>query len=109
MTSVARDTAGMATRLEALLDKIAQNAPDALIVLAQITPGSTPNAARDAYNAKIPGIVQSHAAKGQHIIGVDMSKLPLADLSSDGTHPNDQGYAYMAGIWYAAIKDLLPK
>ncbi|HEY5090078.1 MAG TPA: SGNH/GDSL hydrolase family protein [Polyangia bacterium] len=105
----ARDTAGMATRLEALLDKIAQNAPDALIVLAQITPGSTPNAARDAYNAKIPGIVQSHAATGQHIIGVDMSKLPLADLSSDGTHPNDQGYAYMAGIWYAAIKDLLPK
>jgi len=105
----ARDTAGMATRLEALLDKIAQNAPDALIVLAQITPGSTPNAARDAYNAKIPGIVLSHAAKGQHIIGVDMSKLPLTDLSSDGTHPNDKGYAYMAGTWYAAIKDLLPK
>jgi len=23
--------------------------------------------------------------------------------------PNDQGYAYMANIWYAAIKDLLPK
>jgi len=105
----ARDTAGMATRLEALLDKIAQNAPDALIVLAQITPGSTPNAARDAYNAKIPGIVLSHAAKGQHIIGVDMSKLPLTDLSSDGVHPNDQGYAYMAGIWYAAIEGLLPK
>jgi hypothetical protein len=104
----ARDTAGMATRLEALLDKIAQNAPDALVVLAQITPGSTPNAARDAYNAKIPGIVLTHAAKGQHIIGVDMSRLPLTDLSSDGTHPNDQGYAYMAGIWYAAIKDLLP-
>ena len=59
--------------------------------------------------AKIPGIVQSHAAKGQHIIGVDMSKLPLSDLHSDGTHPNDQGYTYMAGIWYAAIKDLLPK
>ena len=104
----ARDTAGMATRLEALLDKIARNAPDALVVLAQITPGSTPDAARDAYNAKIPGIVLTHAAKGQHIIGVDMSRLPLTDLSSDGTHPNDQGYAYMAGIWYAAIKDLLP-
>jgi lysophospholipase L1-like esterase len=39
-----------------------------------------------------------------------MSKLPVpSDLDSDGTHPNDQGYAYMAGIWYAAIKDLLPK
>ena len=38
-----------------------------------------------------------------------MSKLPSTDLSSDGTRPNDQGYARMAGIWYAAIKDLLPK
>ena len=104
-----RDPAGMATHLEALLDKIAQNGPDALIVVAQITVARTDNDIRDAYNAKIPGIVQSHAAKGQHIIGVDMNKIPMTDLSSDGVHPNDQGYAYMAGIWYAAIKDLLPK
>ena len=40
---------------------------------------------------------------------VDVNKLPMAGLSSDGVHPNDQGYTYMAGIWYAAIKDLLPK
>ena len=50
-----------------------------------------------------------HAAKGQHIVGVDMSKMPLSDLGSDNVHPNDTGYAYMANIWYAAIKDLLPK
>jgi lysophospholipase L1-like esterase len=102
----ARDAANMATRLEVLLDKIAQNAPNALIVLAQITPLGHSDPNLTAYNAKIPGIVQSHAAKGQHIIGVDMSKLPTSDLA-DGTHPTDQGYAYMANIWYAAIKDLL--
>jgi hypothetical protein len=102
----ARDTANMATRLEVLLDDIAKDAPKALIVLAQITPLESNSAALTAYNAKIPGIVQSHAAKGQHIIGVDMSKLPTNQLA-DGTHPNDQGYAYMANIWYAAIKDLL--
>ena len=104
----ARDTAGMATRLEALLDKVAQNAPNALIVLAQLTPLGHDDPNLTAYNAKIPGIVQSHAAKGQRIIGVDMSKLPTSELT-DGTHPTDQGYAYMANIWYAAIKDLLPK
>jgi lysophospholipase L1-like esterase len=32
-----------------------------------------------------------------------------ADLTTASVHPNDQGYAYMASIWYAAIKDLLPK
>jgi lysophospholipase L1-like esterase len=115
-----RDTAGMATRLDALVDKIAQNAPSALIVLAQITPVGTTNnghtkaevdaanAAQMAYNSKIPAIVQSHLAKGQHITGVDMSKMPLTDLTTASVHPNDQGYAYMAGIWYAGIKDLLP-
>lgn len=116
-----KDGAGMATRLDALVEKIAQNAPNALIVLAHITPvGSTnnghtqadvaaANAAQMTYNSKIPTIIQSHAARGQHVIGADMSKMPLTDLTTASVHPNDQGYAYMASIWYAAIKDLLPK
>src|SRR5262252_8227497 len=99
------DTANMSTRLESLLDKIAQSSPSSLIVLAQITPLGYTSAALTAYNAKIPGIIQSHAAKGQHIVGVDMSKMPVpADIGSDNVHPNDQGYAYMANVWYAAIK-----
>ena len=103
------DAANMSTRLEALLDKIAQASPSTLIVLAQITPLGYQSSALTAYNAKIPGIVQAHAAKGQHIIGVDMSKMPVpADIGSDNVHPNDQGYAYMAGVWYAALKNLLP-
>jgi lysophospholipase L1-like esterase len=104
------DSANMSTRLEALLDKIATASPASLIVLAQITPLGYTSSALTAYNAKIPGIVQSHAAKGQHIVGADMSKMPVpADIGSDNVHPNDQGYAYMAGIWYAAIKNLLPQ
>ena len=106
----AMDATNMFTRLEALLDKISQASATSLIVLAQIAPLGYNSAPLTAYNAKIPGIVQSHAAKGQHIVGVDMSKLPVpADIGSDNIHPNDQGYAYMANVWYAAIKDLLPK
>jgi lysophospholipase L1-like esterase len=104
------DSANMSTRLESLLDKIAQASPSSLIVLAQITPLGYTSAPLTAYNAKIPGIVQSHAAKGQHIVGVDMSKMPVpADIASDNVHPNDQGYVYMANIWYTGIKELLPK
>jgi lysophospholipase L1-like esterase len=115
-----KDGAGMAMRLDALVEKIAGAAPTALIVLAQITPVGTTNtghtqdqvaaanAAQASYNSKIPAIIAAHAAKGQHIIGVDMSKMPLSDLTTSSVHPNDQGYAYMAGIWYAAIKELLP-
>jgi lysophospholipase L1-like esterase len=115
------DGSGMATRLDTLVETIARNVPTALIVLAQITPvGSTnnghtqdqvaaANAAQMLYNSKIPAIIQAHVAKGQHVIGVDMSKMPLGGLTTASVHPNDQGYAYMAGIWYAALKDLLPK
>ncbi len=117
----ATGTDGMATRLDALVEKIAQDAPSALIVLAQITPPGTTNsghtssemaaanAAQTAYNSKIPGIIQAHAARGQHIIGVDMSKMPLSDLTTGSVHPNDAGYSYMASIWYGGIKDLLPR
>jgi lysophospholipase L1-like esterase len=103
----ARDTANMATRLEVLLDKVAEHAPDALVVLAKLTPLGRDDPSLTAYNAKLPAIVQSHAAKGQHIVGVDMSQMRTSDLA-DGTHPNDRGYAYMASVWYAAIKDSLP-
>lgn len=104
----ARATANMANRLDALLDMLVASAPNSLIVLAQITPRSEPNAALSAYNAKIPEMVERRSAAGEHIIGVDMSALPLSGLS-DGTHPNDSGYSYMADVWYAAIKDLLPQ
>jgi lysophospholipase L1-like esterase len=116
-----KDGAGMATRLDALVEKIADEVPTSLIVLAQITPvGSTnnghtqaqvdaANAAQMLYNSKIPAIIQSHVAKGHHVIGADMSKMPVSGLTTASVHPNDQGYAYMADIWYAAIKDLLPK
>jgi lysophospholipase L1-like esterase len=98
----------LSNRLEGLLDKIIQTAPSALIVLATLTPLASTNATLTAYNAKLPTIVQARAAKGQHIVLVDMSKMPTSQLS-DGVHPNDQGYAYMADVWYAAIKAYLPK
>lgn len=103
------DSANMAKRLEVLVNDLAQNAPSALIVLAKITPLGSASTALTEYNDQISGIVQSHAAKGHHIIGVDMSRLPVpAGLDKDRVHPSDQGYAYMADVWYAAIEDLLP-
>ncbi len=96
-----------ADRLDTLLTKIAGAAPDALIVVAKLIPLGYGISDWDNYNAKVPTIVAAHAAKGQHMISVDMSKLPGSQLV--GVHPNDQGYSYMANIWYEAIKGLLPQ
>ena len=100
----------MSTRLGSLLNKIVQAAPNALVVVAKLTPLGYTSAALATYNSQIPGVIQAHVAKGQHIVGVDMSKMPVpADIGPDNVHPNDQGYAYMASVWHAALKDLLPK
>jgi lysophospholipase L1-like esterase len=93
-------------RLDSLITKIVGAAPDALIVVAQVVPLGYTSSDWTTYNSKVPTVVQAHAAKGQHVVGVDMSKLPTSQLT--GVHPNDQGYGYMANIWYAAIKDFLP-
>lgn len=106
--SANKGTDSIADRLETLLDKIVRTAPNALIVVAQITPiGWNPPAA-SSYNAKLPKIIEARVAKGQHLKLVDMSKMPKSDLGGDNLHPNDKGYAYMADIWYTAIKDHLP-
>lgn len=107
ITSTGSASATTSDRLDGLLDKIKAAAPNALIVVAKITPVSYTSADLDNYNSKIPGIVQAHAAKGEHVVSVDMSKMPKSDLATDGVHPNDQGYAYMANVWYTAIRDYL--
>jgi lysophospholipase L1-like esterase len=93
-------------RLDTELGRIVSAAPDALIVVAKVIPLGYSSSDWDTYNSKIPGLVQAHAAKGQHMVMVDMSKLPTSQLN--GVHPTDQGYATMAGNWYETIKSYLP-
>ncbi len=101
--------ATMNTRLGSLIDKVVAAAPDALVVVATLTPLSNAswNTTANTYDGQIPAVVQARASQGKHVVLVDMSKMPVANLS-DGIHPNDTGYAYMANIWYAAIKNVLP-
>jgi lysophospholipase L1-like esterase len=93
-------------RLDSLITKIVGVAPDALVVVAKLIPLGYSSSDWTNYNAKIPTIVQAHVAQGQHIVMVDMSTLPTSQLN--GVHPTDQGYSYMANIWYEAIKGFLP-
>lgn len=93
-------------RLGGLLDKLAMNAPDALIVVAKLTPLSRSTGV-EAYNTAIAPVVQERAAAGKHVVLVDQSTgFPTSELG-DGVHPNQQGYERMAGVWYQAISGFL--
>src|ERR1044071_684662 len=102
----------MANDLSGLLDKITTNAPNALVVVAQIIPlGYGTNDVIKAYNQAIPGVVQQRAAAGKHVVLVDMFTgfTPASMLGSDSIHPNTSGYKFMADHWYSVIGSLLPK
>jgi lysophospholipase L1-like esterase len=94
-------------RLGNLLDDIVETAPDALVVVAKITPMSTSDAQIRAYNDAVPGIVADRVAMGKHLIVVDQyTGFPMNELA-DGIHPNPAGYTRMAGVWYTAIEPYL--
>jgi lysophospholipase L1-like esterase len=103
-------------QLASLLDQITEGAPDALVVVAQITPlgGQFPNNGVAPYNAAIPGIVQERVSAGKHLIIVDqftrIASTPnfVTQLLPDNIHPNAAGYAIMGETWYGAIEAFLP-
>src|SRR5690348_3800201 len=95
---------GAPGRLSALIDHITATIPNAQVFVATIIPlanASQENAVR-AFNATIPGIVQSKVNAGKHVHLVNMhAALTAADLL-DGIHPNAAGYTKMANTWFAA-------
>jgi hypothetical protein len=102
----------MISDLKGLLNKIITNAPNALIVVAQIIPlGYGTNSVIQAYNQSIPGLVQTLTAAGKHVDLVDMYDgfNTSTMLGSDSIHPNSTGYQFMAAHWYSVIGSLLPK
>jgi len=101
----------MPDRLGKLIDKIVAAAPDALVVVAKITPLSNTSwqATLKTYNDAIPGVIKTRADAGKHVIGADMNTgFTSAMLSSDGVHPQKTGYDFMGDQWYSVIKSYLP-
>jgi lysophospholipase L1-like esterase len=96
---------GASDRLGDLMDKLIEEAPDALLVFSNIIPF---NNSVPAFNETVPGMVEERAAAGAHIIFVDQYEgFPNNELG-DGVHPNEAGYARMASKWYEAIEEYLP-
>ena len=107
---MSRGPSGAPDRLGTLIDHIVGDGPNVLLVVTTIIPitqGSYGSLGQTFDNA-VPGIVQKRIDAGKHVILVDMFKnFPSNGLGSDGVHPNQQGYEWMAGVWYDAIKGYL--
>lgn len=99
---------GATDRLGDLMDKLIEEAPDALIVVSTIIPLPFAASAVASFNAEIEPMVEARASQGAHILFVDQFEgFPEGELG-DGVHPNDTGYARMGAKWYQAIESYLP-
>lgn len=95
-------------RLGALMDKLIDEAPDALLVFSNIIPFPQQAQRVMTFNSTVEGMVDERAAAGAHIIFVDQfTDFPTSELG-DGVHPNKAGYDRMASKWYEAIESYLP-
>ena len=98
---------GAPERLGSLVDQIIAKLPSALIVVAKIIPEPSQASGITTLNNAIPQLVQTRASAGKHVILVDQFSGFLASELGDGVHPNQAGYARMAGVWYTAVKGYL--
>ena len=104
----ASDRTAVRNRLHALITKITTLRPDAKLIVAQITPSNRPN--NVSYNADVASEAKSFQAAGKSVTVVDMyTSFPSDGLSSDGVHPNDKGYAFMARQWLSGILAAMPR
>ena len=92
--------------LDRLTSKVINAYPDAVVLVAEITPLLDPKreARRLEYNSAIPGVIQKYADGGRHVAVVDMGRVtPDCINATDGIHPVDEGYRLIAYSWYEAI------
>jgi lysophospholipase L1-like esterase len=80
----------------------------ALMINRRIDSPSTKRLQTTQFNADVNIIASNRIANGDDIIIVDMESALNYDIGvdmADEVHPNDNGYAKMAAVWYNALAD----
>jgi len=94
-------------RMGLVVDDLIKAAPDAAVLVAQITTvTSDEKAAKNiaTFNKNLVPVIKKRADKGAHVALVNMGNLlKPEDLSKDGKHPNDKGHAKIAKAWYKGL------
>ena len=89
-----------------ILDEIDRYSEDIIVILAAriIKRNDTKNPQTIAYNNNVEAMALARIAGGDDIILVDMENaLVYPNDLKDEVHPNDNGYAKMATVWYNAL------
>jgi autotransporter-associated beta strand protein len=96
------------TNLTALINKLVMLRPNAKVITADITPWPSESAYVTTVISLIHTVVTNFQAQGAQVSEVDLNtQFPANGISSDGLHPNDTGYTFMASQWHNALLNVL--
>lgn len=95
--------------MSALLDDVYKGSPRATIILSTLLVRSDEEKQECVLdlNSQFKTVAAAQRANGRRIVLVDMQPPagPTTAELVDGTHPTEEGYAKMADIWFAGIKE----
>ena len=98
-------------RLDHLVGTLMEAAPDARILVSNLTSDQHFDDAVRRYNADVAALVARRAAAGQKVQLVDNYSAvnPATDMSGDLTHPDAGGYIKIARTWFRALEPNAPQ
>jgi autotransporter-associated beta strand protein len=103
------NVANYQTNLTALINEIVTLRPNTKVITADITPWPSQSANVTTIINTAHTVVANFQAQGANVSEVDLNtQFPANGISSDGLHPNDTGYSFMAGQWYNALLAIYP-
>ncbi len=97
-------------RLDALVERIAEAQPGAVIVVSTLLERSAGSYSliTKHFNPFVRERVLAHQLKGRKVRFLDMNAyVPISDMP-DSLHPNEAGYEKMAQGWFDAITEFWP-
>jgi lysophospholipase L1-like esterase len=113
MAWASKDPKPAAKRLKDLVLKITNTSPNAVVLVATLTPLTMGGQGGKGgplaeFNSQIPIIAKELASQNKKVAVADMSAVNQNELK-DGVHPNDVGYSKMATAWFKAIENAAQK
>jgi len=93
-------------RLSALVDQITTRMPNSQVLVATIPPSSKSSSDTQqvvAFNAALPGIVDSKVAQGKKVSLVNIFDVLRPWDLADSIHPTAEGYRKIANTWHDPI------
>jgi len=99
---------GFGQRMDNLLQYLWQVVPTSAVILSTLLVNADKqvNSRVSWVNDQLRNLVEIEAGEHKRIILADMrtAEGPQVGDLVDGTHPNDEGYEKMAGVWLNAIR-----